>query len=66
MTYEFARRLVYFLASEVVQPFAGQVINSMCPYVGDILSLAIEYFSVHQITSSLTYQREFLETLLAL
>ena len=50
MTYEFARGLVNFLASEVVQPFAGQVIDCVCPDVGDVLSVAVEYFSVHQIT----------------
>ena len=53
MTYEFARGLVNFLAPEVVQPFAGWVINLVCSDEGDVLSVAVEYFSVHQITSSL-------------
>ena len=62
MTYEFARGLVNFLASEVVQPFAGEVINCVCPDVGDVLSVAVEYFSFHQITSSLADLHESCET----
>ena len=53
MTDEFARGLVNFLAPEVVQPFAGWVINLVCSDEGDVLSVAVEYFSVHQITSSM-------------
>ena len=47
MTYEFARWLVNLLASEVVQPLAGQVINFACPDVSDVMSFAVEYFPVH-------------------
>ena len=62
MTYEFARGLVNFLASEVVQPFAGEIINCVCSDVGDVLSVAVEYFSFHQITSSLADLHESCET----
>jgi hypothetical protein len=66
VTYEFARGLVNFLASELVQPFAGEIINSVCPNVGDVLSVAVEYFSVHQITSSLADRRGLVGILPAL
>ena len=42
-----ARWLVNLLAAEVVQPLAAQVINFACPDVSDVMSLAVEYSSVH-------------------
>jgi hypothetical protein len=41
--------------------FCRQVINCVCPDVGDVLFVAIEYFSLHQITSSLADLHESCE-----
>jgi len=47
MAYYFTCWLVNLLTSEVVQFLAGQVVNLVCTDVGDVLSFAVEYFSVH-------------------
>src|SRR5215204_5801037 len=46
--YEFACRLVNLQASKVIQLFAREVVNSVRTDVGDVLTFAVEYFSVHQ------------------
>ena len=67
MPYEFASSLLNFLASEIIQLVAGQVENHGPSDHRDVMSLAVEYISVHRsVTSSLPDRRADLEILPAL
>jgi hypothetical protein len=48
VTYEFARWSINFLASEVVELFARQIINLVGLNVSDVLPFAGEYSSIHR------------------